>query len=157
MTKKIARIVFLLSLSFNVAFLIHLLSVHIIPATSTENHVALQLTHQQKKHIEPIRAEMHRQNETIKAQIASCREKLLAALKAEPVDKTAITKCVDNISNLQKKIQLNTIEEIIHLRNFMDADQCNCLIDSLEAAMTGTAKPCNCPQCRSARQTHNNQ
>lgn len=156
MTKKIAVIVFILSLSFNVAFIIHLLYVHILPAAATENHVTLQLTEQQKKGIEPIRLEMHRQNEAIKAQIASCREKLVAALKSDPVDRTAINICIENISDLQKKIQQNTIEEIIHLRNFMDAEQCNCLIDSLEAAMSGTSKPCDCPHCSSARQSNIN-
>jgi Spy/CpxP family protein refolding chaperone len=145
--KFILGIIFILSLSLNAAFLINLLTVHPSHTETQENPPELNLTNQQKKQMEPIRVKIHRDNEAIKKQIHQCQEKLVTALKAEPVDKQAINQCIDNISNLQKKIQQNTIEEIIQVKKYMNPDQCNCLIEGLGAAMHQTAKSCNCPYC----------
>jgi Spy/CpxP family protein refolding chaperone len=146
--KIIFGIIFILSLSFNAAYLIHLFTVHGHTGTSNKQ-MNLKLTELQKKAIEPVRARIHRENEAIKKQIAQCQEKLLVALKSEPVDKNAINNCLENISNLQKKIQQNTIEEIIHIRENMNPEQCNCLIEGLGSALTHSSKPCNCPYCQS--------
>jgi Spy/CpxP family protein refolding chaperone len=146
MIKKILGIIFILSLSFNAAFIIHLVS----SSSKTEaRHPKLKLSEHQKKMMEPIRLKMHRSNEAIKKQITQCQEKLLAALKTDPVDKNAINGCLKNISSLQKKIQQNTIEEIIQIRRFMNPEQCNCLLEGLSSAMTHTSKSCNCPYCQS--------
>jgi Spy/CpxP family protein refolding chaperone len=146
MIKKILGIIFILSLSFNAAFIIHLVSY----SSKTEaSHTKLKLSEHQKKMIEPIRIKMHRANEAIKKQITQCQEKLLTALKTDPADKDAINGCLKNISNLQKKVQQNTIEEIIQIRKFMNPEQCNCLLDSLSAVMNHTSKSCNYPYCQS--------
>jgi len=145
MIKKILGIIFVLSLSFNAAFIIHLVS----SSSKTEtSHTELKLSKHQKKMMEPIRIKMHRENETIKKQITQCQEKLLAALKTDPIDKEAINGCLKNISSLQKKVQQNTIEEIIQIRKFMNPEQCNCLLDSLGAVMNHTSKSCTCPYCK---------
>ena len=107
---------FILSLSFNIAFLIHMFTAHPVHSETAENHVNLNLSEQQKKLMEPIRLKMHKENEAVKKQIVKCQEKLMAALKTEPVDKEAINQCIEHISDLQKKIQLNTIEEIIQVK-----------------------------------------
>jgi Spy/CpxP family protein refolding chaperone len=146
--KIIFTIVFIVSLSFNAAFIIHLITAHPAHSTSQGTQMKLDLTHEQKKQIEPIRARMHRENEAIKKQIAQCQEKLLAALNADPVDKDAVNKCIESISNWQKKIQQNTIEEIIQVRKHMNPEQCNCLMHGLGTAMNQSSKPCNCPHCR---------
>lgn len=147
--KFILGIIFILSLSFNAAFLIHLFTAHPSHAETPANQMHLDLTGQQKKQMEPIRLKIHRDNEAIKKQIHQCQENLLAALKSEPVNKQAIYECIDNISNLQKKIQQNTVEEIIQVRKYMNPDQCNCLIEGLGAVMHQTTKPCDCPSCQS--------
>jgi Spy/CpxP family protein refolding chaperone len=147
--KIIITIIFVLSLSFNAAFIIHLINAHPAHSASQETPVKLDLTDEQKKQIEPIRTKMHRENEAIKKQIAQCQEKLLSALKSDPVDKNAINNCLENISSLQKKIQQNTIEEIIHIREHMNPEQCNCLIEGLGSAMAQSSKPCDCPYCQS--------
>lgn len=147
--KFILGIIFILSLSLNAAFLINLLTAPTSHGETQENLPGLNLTNQQKKQMEPIRLKIHQENEAIKKQIHQCQEKLVAALKTEPVDKQTIYKCIDNISNLQKKIQKNTVEEIIQVKKYMNPDQCNCLIEGLGAAMHQTAKPCNCPHCQS--------
>ncbi|MCP5104041.1 MAG: periplasmic heavy metal sensor [bacterium] len=141
--KIIFGIIFILSLSVNAAFLIQFFT-----AEAETPARQLNLTEEQKKQMEPIQVKMHRENEAIKTKISQCQEKLLAALKADPVDRTAINSFIENISRLQKKIQQNTIEEIIQIRNYMNPEQCNCLIDNLGAALDNTSKPCNCPSCR---------
>jgi Spy/CpxP family protein refolding chaperone len=150
--KFIFGLVFVLSLSLNAAFLIHLFTVHLSHTEKPTGQMPMELTEQQKKQIEPIRLKIHQDNDTIKKQIHQCQEKLLTALKNEPVDKQAIYQCIDNINNLQKKIQKNTVEEIIEIRKYMNPDQCNCLIKGLGAAMQQTVKPCSCPNCQSHKQ-----
>ena len=139
---------FILSLSFNAAFLIHLFTAHPSPSQTEANSMQLHLTEQQKRQIEPLRLKIHKDNEAIKTEIRQCQEKLMAALKTDPLDKQAIYRCIDNINNLQKKIQQNTVEEIIQVSKFMNPDQCNCLIEGLGAAMHQDVKPCNCPHCQ---------
>ena len=119
--KFIFGLVFVLSLSLNAAFLIHLFTVHLSHTEKPTGQMPMELTEQQKKQIEPIRLKIHQDNETIKKQIHQCQEKLLTALKNEPVDKQAIYQCIDNINNLQKKIQKNTVEEIIEIRKYMNS------------------------------------
>jgi hypothetical protein len=154
MRKKLPGIIFIISLSFNAAFLIYLFTPTIFSKPKiTGNEMKLELTDQQKKHLEPSRVKIHRENETIKSQITLCQQKLMAALKADPVDRAAINKCIENINNLQKKIQQNTIEEILLLREHMDTDQCNCLMEGLNAAMESSTRACDCPQCRAARKS----
>ena len=150
--KIIFELIFILSLSFNAAFLIHQFTVHPSHPETSANQMPMDLTDQQKKQMEPIRIKIHKDNEAIKKQILQCQERLLAALKNEPVDKKAIYQCIDNINDLQKKIQKNTVEEIIQIRKYMNPDQCNCLIEGLGAVMQQTAKPCNCPHCQSHKQ-----
>jgi Spy/CpxP family protein refolding chaperone len=147
--KIIFGIIFILSLSFNAAFLINLITARPDHSETQDTQMSLNLTDEQKKQMEPIRAKMHRENEAIKKQIAQCQEKLLAALKSDPVDRKAINNCLENIGNLQKKIQQNTIEEILQIRKHMNPDQCNCLMEGLGSAMTQSSKPCNCPYCQS--------
>lgn len=148
-SKIILGILFILSISFNAAFLINLLTAETTHTETSENPLNLNLTEQQEKQVETVRAKMHRENQAIKKQIAQCQEDLLKALKQEPVDKAAINGYIENISNLQKKIQQNTIEEIIQVKKYMNPDQCNCLIEGLGTAMANTSKPCNCPHCQS--------
>jgi len=147
MIKKILGTIFVLSISFNAAVIMHMTTSHSRAEASNRN-IELNLSGHQKKIMEPIRIKMHRENEAIKKQITQCQEKLLAALKTDPVDKDAINGCLENISSLQKKVQQNTIKEIIQIRKFMNPEQCNCLIDSLGAVMNHTSKSCNCPYCK---------
>ncbi len=148
MNKKIPGLIFVLSLSFNAAFLIYLFTAQPGPRGTQGSEMKLNLTEQQKKRMEPIQVKIHRENAAIKTKIAKCQEELLAALKADPVDRTAVNTCIERINNLQKKIQLNTIEEIIRIRKYMNPDQCTCLIEGLGAALDNSPQTCNCPHCR---------
>lgn len=152
MRKKLPGIIFILSLSFNAAFLIYLFTPKIFSkAEPPGNELKLELTEQQKKHLEPAQVKFHRENEAIKSQIAECQQKLLDTLKTDPIDRTEINNCIENINNLQKEIQQNTIEEILLLRQHINTDQCNCLMEGLNAAMDNSTQTCDCPHCRAAR------
>ncbi len=145
--KKIALILFILSISLNAAFIIHIMvSKKESPPASTEP-VQLNLTEQQKKEMSPIRLKTHRENEAIKQKIARQQELLIAALNAKPVDREKIYLCIDSINILQKKIQRNTIDEILSIRKHMTPEQCKCLADGLGANMKQTAAPCQCAGC----------
>lgn len=145
--KFIFGLIFVLSFSFNAAFLIHQFTTHPSQPETPANQMPMDLTEQQKKQMEPIRLKIHKDNEAIKKEILQCQEKLLTALKTQPVDKQVIYQCIDIISHLQKQIQQNTVEEIIQIKKFMNPDQCNCLIEGLGTAMQQSTKPCNCPYC----------
>jgi Spy/CpxP family protein refolding chaperone len=150
--KFLLGLTFILSLSFNAAFIIHLFTAQPAHTETLPNQMQLDLSEQQKKQIEPLRLKMHRDNEAIKTEIRQCQEKLMAALKTVPPDKQAIYRCIDNINNLQKKIQQNTVEEIIQVSKFMNPNQCNCLIQGLGAAMHQDVQPCNCPYCQALQE-----
>ena len=154
--KFLFGVVFILSLSFNAAFLLHLFTAKTPspPANTAEaslNQLNLDLSEEQLKQMEPLRQKLHQENETIKKEMFQCQEKLLAALDSDPPDKAVINTCIENINTLQKKIQQNTIEEIILVRKVMNPEQCNCLMKGLGAAMQQTAAPCNCSHCQSAK------
>ena len=152
MRKKLPGIIFVISLSLNAAFIIYLFTPKIFPKPETSiNKMKLELTEEQKKHLEPSQVKIHRENENIKSQITQCQQKLLTALKADPIDRTEINNCIEKINELQKKIQQNTIEEILLLRQHINTDQCNCLMEGLNAAMGSSNQMCDCPHCRAAR------
>ncbi|MCP5050700.1 MAG: periplasmic heavy metal sensor [bacterium] len=149
MNRMILKIIFILSLSFNAAFLIHLFTrpAETQTAPSPSGHLYLELTDQQKKQIAPVQQAMQRQNETIKKQVAQYQGQLLEALKKEPVDRTEVSRCINQINGLQKQIQLNTVEEIIRIREYMNPEQCNCLIGCLGASMEGSSHTCDSSCC----------
>lgn len=151
MRKKLPGIIFIISLSLNAAFIIYLFTPKIFSKPETSgSEMILELTEEQKKLLEPAQVKIHRENENIKSRIAQCQQKLLAALKADSIDRTEINNCIENINDLQKKIQQNTIEEILLLRQHMNPDQCNCLMEGLNAAMDNSTTTCDCPHCRAA-------
>jgi Spy/CpxP family protein refolding chaperone len=142
-------IAFLLSLSLNTALLINRFS-----RSASTSPASLNLTAQQKKNIAPIRLKTHRANESLKAEIAKCQRDLLEALKSDPVDRTAVSRCIENISDLQKKIQLNTIEEIIEVKKHIDPHQCNCLVQNMSTALGQDSKACDCPHCSTGNKSN---
>lgn len=150
--KIIAIAVFILSLSINAAFVVHMFSTH--PETEREGVPPshdLNLTEDQKKQIKPIRSKTQQRNESVKQEMARCKASLLEALRKDPVDRETVYKCIDTISDLQKKVQLNTVEEIIQVRSLMSQHQCNCLINNMAVAMGEAPEPCNCGHCDASK------
>ena len=142
MMRGIIRVFFILSISLNIAFAVYLFS----SATTKENN-NLQLTAPQIKVVKEIRQNVHQENEKIKKEIIQCQKDMLVALKKEKVNKETISQCIDKISNLQKKIQLNTIDEILQVKEKLNQHQCNCLIDDLGTKLSQTSKGCSKECC----------
>ncbi len=132
MGRIVWRIIFVVSIGLNAAFLIHLLSGH---ACLTASSRELNLSAQQQNQLQQLRLNYHRLNESVRKEIAGCQERMLAELNREKIDKKQINQCIEKIGNLQKKLQQNTVEEIIQVKEFLSPQQCNCLIDQLKTRM----------------------
>lgn len=133
MARVILRVLFVLSLSLNIAFTIHLFTAR--PAESKEQKPALNLSANQEKQLSGIRLKIHKENEEIRKKIAECHKKVMAALKSETVDREQINHCIERISAMQKRIQQNTVEEILEMKKMLTPHQCNCLMEGLDAEL----------------------
>lgn len=156
MKRTLLRIVFILSISFNAAFVLHLVKMNAEsqPASeasqqtgSTIVSMNLGLTPSQMEKIRPVQNAMRKQNDRIKNEINGCRGKLLNALKQQEIDRSAVNAYIDQLSGLQNQLQKNTVEEIIQVREYMNDFQCNCLIGCLEASMDGKGGQCTGSCC----------
>lgn len=143
MKKKLPALVFILSLSLNLAFIVNMLASRGGPVME-DAFAELNLTDRQLKQMEPLRQTIHQKNNAIKNQIAAEQAELLKALRREPADQTTAFQCVDKISELQKKLQQNTVKEIIGIRDYMTPHQCDCLLRNLGAALETSVEPCAC-------------
>ncbi len=130
MAKVILRVLFILSVSLNIAFAIHLLTVR--PVEPEEKGIDLNLSETQQGQLKGIHLKIHHENEALRKKIAECQKRVMTALKSERVDKEKINLCLERISALQKKIQKNTVEEIIQVKQVLDPHQCNCLFEGLD-------------------------
>ncbi|MCP4218259.1 MAG: hypothetical protein GY765_26725 [bacterium] len=149
MIKKILGLVFILSVSLNIAFIIYMMAGP-SQAEAPKATSKLELSEKQKKEIEPVRQKIHLRNEAIKKEMAGHQVKLMDLLSDEAVDKKAAFLCIDKINGLQKEIQQNTVEEVIALKSHMTPQQCNCLLEGMESSLKKSAKPCNCSCCTGA-------
>ena len=144
MGRIVWRIVVVLSISLNLAFIGSIL----FPgSTDGERGAPLKLSELQKQQVMQIQQTIHKKNEVIKKKIASCQKDLLAALNQENIDKVKINQCIEDISALQKEIQLNAVDQILQMRQHLDKNQCNCLMNELEAGMTNKNQPCSKACC----------
>jgi Spy/CpxP family protein refolding chaperone len=143
MARIILRMVFILSISFNIAFVIHLLG-----HTSDRENIQLNMTDRQTEAVTKIHMKLHKENEGIKKEIRECQIELINALKADKVNREIVGKCIEKISILQKKIQQNTIDEIIQVKQYLNDHQCGCLIDGLNLRLSQVSKPCDKECCR---------
>ncbi len=143
MARIILRVVFILSISFNIAFVIHLLR-----HTSFKDNIQLNMTNKQTEAVNRIHIKLHEENEGIKKEIRECQIELINALKADKVNREIVGKCIEKISILQKKIQQNTIDEIIQVKKYLNDHQCGCLIDGLNMGLSQASKPCDKECCR---------
>lgn len=143
MARIILRAMFILSISLNIAWVAFMFS-----HPSEKGEIQLNLTDQQKKKVNKIHMEIHRENESVKAKIIEHQKDLLYALKEKEIDREKVGKCLDQISSLQKKIQQNTVKEIIQIKKYLDSDQCDCLLKGLGKKLSQVSKPCDKECCR---------
>lgn len=142
MARIILRVLFVFSISFNVVFAVLLLT------ESTEaKPAALNLSGDQQTAVNQMHANIHKENEKIKQKIYQCQEKLVKVLKENPVNMEDVESCISEINDLQKEIQLNTVKEIIQVKQHLNTEQCNCLLESLNQKMCDSSKPCQKKCC----------
>jgi len=143
MVRIILRVIFILSVSFNIAFVIHQLG-----HDSGSENIQLNLSDEQHEAVNGIHLKLHKENEVIKEEIRECQTEMINALKEEKVNREKVAKCIEKISVLQKKIQMNTIDEIIQVKKNLDTHQCNCLIEGINLRLSQVSKACDKECCR---------
>lgn len=146
MGKIITRLIFILSISINIAFGINIFMTN--GKSDQQKQLPLNLTDTQKSQLEKIRLKNHQKNEHMKKKISAYQERMIAALHSETVDREEINHCIDGISAIQKEIQQNTINEILQIKKHLDPQQCNCLVDNINTQMKQGSKPCTMECCK---------
>ena len=145
MGRIVWRIVFVLSLSLNLAFVGSLV---FSDSVAEGQSSSLILSEKQKQEVARIQQIVRQKNESIKRKLFACQRDLLTALNQDHVDKDKITKCIEDISTMQKQIQMNAVDQILQIRQHLDKSQCNCLMKELEAGMAKTGQPCDKDCCQ---------
>jgi Spy/CpxP family protein refolding chaperone len=131
MGKIALRLLFILSLSFNAAFLGQLL---FSPEKSKAGDNFLNELRLSKEQGEKIRAAsefIDRENRELTAKIKKCQQNLIQSLQEPQVDKEKAYQCINDINALQQKIQENTIKKILICKEHLTRDQCSGLMDNM--------------------------
>mgnify|MGYP001044551497 CR=1 FL=1 len=131
MGKIVLRILFILSISFNLAFLGHQLLAPQKSAAQDSLMKELHLSHEQAKNIRSASETIDRENAELKAKVVKCREELVNVLQAPAVDKEKAYRCIEGINVLQRTIQENTLKKILIYKEHLSQDQCSCLMDNM--------------------------
>jgi len=126
MRRKLLIVVFLFSLVFNTVFVIDLLSGRHFGKPDTDT--AIVLNDQQKKLIRHESEWILSDNIKLEDELKRCRQDLYNLLNSESTDRAGIEKCISTISEIQKKIQMNTVEQLLIYKKHMDREQCKCLL-----------------------------
>lgn len=131
MGKIALRLIFILSISFNLAFLAHLF---LSPEKSQAQDSLMGELHLSKEQSEKIRSAsslIDRENLDLKAKVAQCQQELIKSLQDPEVDREKAFQCIKDINALQQKIQENTIKKILICKEHLSEDQCTCLMDNM--------------------------
>lgn len=125
MKRKLFFLFFLFSFIFNIIFILHLRS----DRHSDNNSMpAFQLNDFQKKKITEESSEIIGENTKLENELAKCRQELYNLLNSDETDKKEIEKCIVTISDIQKKIQMNTVDQLLIYKKHMTKEQCKCFL-----------------------------
>ena len=138
MKRKLFIVLFLFSLTFNVVFIFHLLSDRHSSGNSTAN--AFLLDDSQKKKIAEESSGILSENVKLENGLERCRQDLYNLLNSEETDKKEIEKCITTINDIQKKIQMNTVEQLLIYKKHMTDEQCKCFLKEFGENMNITHK-----------------
>jgi len=131
MGKIALRLLFILSISFNLAFLGHLVFAPKKIEAGDDLLRELHLSTEQIKKIRTASEFIDRENRELTKKIAACQQKLIRSLQAPQVDREKSFQCIKEINTLQQKIQENTIHKILICKEHLTSDQCSCLMDNM--------------------------
>jgi uncharacterized membrane protein len=142
MKRFLFLVVLILSLSFNVAFVSHLITDQENHKSSVVRHKSLDLSKEQSKKIHKDTLALGQKNLELKKEVQKCRKDLLSLLSGTEVDKDKLRLCIEKISTLQKKIQANTIKKLLIYKKHLSHNQCKCMFECLGVEMN--LKPFSC-------------
>ena len=131
MGKIALRLLFILSLSFNLAFLGYFFLGPEKKETRDNFLNELQLSKEQKENIRAASEFIDRENRELTAKIKKCQQSLIQSLQEPQVDKEKAYQCINDINALQQKIQENTIKKILICKEHLTRDQCSGLMDNM--------------------------
>jgi len=126
MKKRIFLILFLFSLVFNVLAVVYLLS-----NRSDDKRVhahSFHLNESQKEKINKESEGILHENVKLESELEKCRQDLYNLLNSEENDRSKIEECINTISDIQKKIQLNTVDQLLIYKKHMNEEQCKCFL-----------------------------
>jgi len=126
MKKKILPLIFIFSFIFNVVAVVYLLPGR--PGKDPAHSHSYHLDHTQKMKIHKESRGFIVENEQLEKELGKCRQELFNLLNSENIDRTKIEECISTISQIQKKIQLNTVEQLLIYKKHMDEEQCRCFL-----------------------------
>jgi len=124
MKKRIFVILFLFSFIFNVIAVVYLLSTR----TDSDPAHSFFLNESQKQKINKESGDILQENVKLEGELEKCRQDLYNLLNSEDNDRTKIEGCISTISDIQKKIQMNTVEQLLIYKKHMDEEQCRCFL-----------------------------
>jgi len=143
--QRILFAVFLFSFIFNVVFIFHLLSVR----HSEEGSLGKKFTLNdlQKEKITEESGVILSENLKFEIELKKCRQDLYNLLNSKVPDKKEIEKCITTINDIQKNIQMNTVEQLLIYKKHMTEDQCKCFLKEFGQKMNVhhvCDENCNC-------------
>jgi len=133
MKKKFFALLFLFSVVFNGVAVVYLLS-------SKKNAAPAQIRtyHLSESQHQKIRKESEgflKENRQLEKELEICRQDLYNLLNSEESDRGKIEDCITAISSIQKKIQMNTVEQLLIYKKHLDEEQCRCFLKEFGTQM----------------------
>lgn len=126
MRKKIIPLVFIFSLVFNAVAVIYLLPSK--KSVEPEHAHTYRLNEAQRVKISKESGKFRVENQQLEKELEKCRRDLYNLLNSKENDRKEIEECIATISNIQKKIQMNTVEQLLIYKKHLDEDQCRCFL-----------------------------
>lgn len=126
MKRKLFIALFLFSFIFNVIFILHLISDR--HSEKVNDAPAFLLNDSQKKKIAEDASGILSENVKLENGLERCRKDLYILLNSEETDRKEIEKCITTINDIQKKIQMNTVEHLLIYKKHMTKEQCKCFL-----------------------------
>ena len=141
MRKKLLILVLVLSLAFNAAVLGAILYhfwigwERTLPAEDTLRDRDLRLNPQQSDAIEVLHGELEKEAYPIRGRIYTCRQELFELLQADTPDSTAIDAKIDEINDLQRRMQATVVDYMLRERELLDEEQRQVFFGSMRGRM----------------------
>ena len=128
MGKIALRVIFLISLSLNLAFL----ALHLPGRTAKTASFApeMQLSAAQVQQLQAVRGKTTPQYTALRERLAERQAQLINLLNTPQIDRPAVEECLAGINDLQSRLQKLAVEEIMQCKGVLDHKQCRCMLEA---------------------------